>query len=292
MRCLLTLTFVLASVVLLAQAPHKGGPYVQAGGAPYVQAGATDAPLPAPLPGSRLIGTRQINEPLELKQATADHEAVIAGQSYLQHTYDRPNHITAIVFLQSFRDALFASGWKLIDVTKLEEIGIQPETVNVSAHYRENARNVYARFTQEPDRPYHVNVADPGAEDWTSQLAKDCRVRIHSIHFEHDRPEIKLIESEPTLRKLSDLVKARSTPRVEVQGHVDNIGEAAAPAREMLSVARAKSVAGWLTTHGGVPAAKVTAKGYGKTRPIADNDTDLGRALNRRIEVARQDCAR
>jgi outer membrane protein OmpA-like peptidoglycan-associated protein len=77
-----------------------------------------------------------------------------------------------------------------------------------------------------------------------------------------------------------------------VQGHVDNIGEAAAPAREMLSLARAKSVATWLTTQGGGRANKVTAKGYGKSRPVANNDTDLGRALNRRIEVARRDCAR
>ncbi len=274
MRPLATLTFVLASAALLAQA------------------GATGAPLPAPLPGSRLISTRPINEPLELKQATATDEAVIAGQSYVQHTYDRPNHITAIVFLQSFRDALFASGWKLIAVTRLEDIAIQPETVNVSAHYRENGRNVYARFTQEPDRPYHVNVADVDAEDWASQLAKECRVRIYSIHFEHDRPDIKPFESTPTLRKLASLIASKNAPAVEVQGHVDNIGEAAAPAREMLSLARAKSVAGWLTTQGGVPMKKVTARGLGKSRPIADNDTDLGRALNRRIEVARAGCAR
>ena len=274
MRPLATLTFVCASAALLAQAA------------------ATDAPLPPLLPGSRLISTKQIGEPLELKQATAADEAVIAGQSYVQHTYDRPDHITAIVFLQSFRDALFGSGWKLIDVTKLEAAAIQPETVNVSAHYRENGRNIYARFTQEPGKPYHVNVADVDAEDWASQLGKECRVRIYSIHFEHDRPDIKLIESGPTLRKLAGLVAAKNTPAVEVQGHVDNIGEAAAPAREMLSLARAKSVATWLATQGGVPATKVTAKGYGKTRPVTDNDTDLGRALNRRIEVVRSDCAR
>lgn len=274
MRPLATLTCVLASAALLAQA------------------GATDAPIPPPLPGSRLLSTKQINEPLELRQATAEDEAVIAGQSYVQHTYERPNHITAIVFLHSFRDALFASGWKLIDVTKLEEIAAQPETVNVSAHYGENGRNIYARFTQEPDRPYQVNVADVDAEDWAAQLARDCRVRIYSIHFEHDRPDIKLIESEPTLRKLAGVIASKNTRTVEVQGHVDNIGEEAAPAREMLSLARAKSVATWLTTQGGVATRKVTARGLGKSRPIADNDTDLGRALNRRIEVARPDCAR
>jgi outer membrane protein OmpA-like peptidoglycan-associated protein len=60
----------------------------------------------------------------------------------------------------------------------------------------------------------------------------------------------------------------------------------------MLSLARAKSVATWLTSQGGVRSNTVTAKGYGKARPVANNDTDLGRALNRRIEVARPDCAR
>lgn len=256
------------------------------------QAGSTDAPVPAPLPGSRLIGTNQINEPLEVKQATAQDEAVIAGQSYVQHTYDRPNHITAAVFLQSFRDALFASGWKLIDVTRLEEIPIQPETVNVAAHYREPGRNVYARFTQEPGRPYQVNVADVGAEDWASQLEKECRVRIHSIHFAHDRPIIKELESEATLRKLADLLKSKSTPAVRIEGHVDNIGEAESAARETLALGRARMVVAWLTSQGGVPANKVAAVGVGRRQPIADNDTDLGRALNRRIEVARQDCQR
>lgn len=251
-----------------------------------------DFPFPAPLPGARLVESRQINEPLELKPATADDEAVIAGRSYVQHTYDRPNHLTAIVFLQSFRDALFAAGWKFIDVTKLEEIPIQPETVHVAAHYRERGRNVYARVSHEPGGPYRVNIADVGAEDWGAALAASCRVRVYSIHFEHDRPIIKEIESEPTLVKLADLIKSKSTPPIRIEGHMDNIGEAGAAARETLALGRARMVLSWLTTQGGVPAGKVIAEGLGKLRPIADNDSDLGRALNRRIEIARQDCKR
>jgi outer membrane protein OmpA-like peptidoglycan-associated protein len=251
-----------------------------------------DVPFPKPLPGARLIETKRIDAPLELKQATANEEAVIAGLSYIQQTYDRANPITAIAFLQSYRDALFAAGWKLIDVTKPEDIAIQPENVNVAAHYRDNGRNVYVRLTHEPGGPYRVNFADVGAEDWVSALANACRVRIHSIHFEHDRPIIKEIESEPTLVKLADLIKSKSTPPVRIEGHIDNIGEAAATARETLALGRARMVAAWLTTHGGVPASKVIAEGLGKLRPIAENDTDLGRALNRRIEVARQDCKR
>jgi len=251
-----------------------------------------DVPFPRLLPGAKLISTKQINEPLELKQAAADEEAVIAGQSYVQQTYDHKNQIIASAFLQHYRDQLFASGWKLIDVTKLDDVSMQPETVNVAAQYRENRRNVYVRITRDPVGPYRINVVDVGAEDWAATLAAVCRVRIHSIHFEHDRPIIKEIESEPTLLKLADLIKSKNTPPVRIEGHMDNIGESGAAARETLSLGRARMVAAWLTTHGGVPASKVFAEGLGRSRPIAENDTDLGRALNRRIEVARQDCKR
>ena len=249
-------------------------------------------PFPAPLPGARLIDTTRIGQPLELKQATAEDEAVIAGQSYLRQTYEAPPQLTAVALVQSFRDALFGLGWKFIDVTKVDELAARPGTVNVAAHYRDDGRNVYVRITQEPSAPYRVYVTDVGAEDWSAQLARDCRVRIHSIHFEHDRPIIKDVESEPTLRKLADLINAKNTPPVRIEGHADNIGEAGAAARDTLSLGRARMVASWLTTQGNVPAAKVTAVGLGRSRPIADNDSDLGRALNRRIEVSRDGCGR
>jgi len=237
-----------------------------------------------PLSGARLIQTSRVSLPLELKSATADDEAVLAGISHIKKTYQRTSAISSMRFVSTYRDALFAAGWKLIDVTKIAEPAIQ-ETVTVSAHYLENGRNIYARVSQEPEGPYEVNVADVGAEDWSAALARDCRVRIYSIHFDLDRPTIRTFESEPTLEKLATLLKANSTPAVEIQGHMDNIGQAGAAARQQLSEGRAKAVAAWLTAHG-VPAGKVSAKGYGKARPIADNDSDLGRAMNRRIEAA------
>ncbi len=100
-----------------------------------------------------------------------------------------------------------------------------------------------------------------------------------------------MIASEPTLRKLATLHRGEEHA-VRIEGHMDNIGEAGVAARDTLALGRARMVASWLTTTGGVPANKATAEGRGQSRPIADNDTDLGRALNRRIEVARADCAR
>lgn len=249
-----------------------------------------DFPYIPALPGARLIASRRIPEPLELRPATADDEAMLAGTSYVQKTYERPGRLTAIVFISTLRDALFAAGWKLIDVTKLEEIPIQPETVNVAAHYSANDRNIYARMTQEPGGPYQVNVADVGEEDWASALSNECRIRPYSIQFDLDRPTFRP-EAVPTLQKLAEVLKARSVPAVEVQGHSDNIGAAGDAARQVLSEARAKAVAGWLADHG-VPRSKLSSKGYGKTRPIAANDSDLGRAMNRRIEIVKPGCSR
>jgi len=70
---------------------------------------------------------------------------------------------------------------------------------------------------------------------------------------------------------------------VEVQGHTDAIGNDTY--NQALSQARSQTVMAWLTAHG-IPASQLTAKGYGKATPVASNDTDAGRAQNRRVELA------
>ena len=287
---------VAVASIAYGQAQVPGAPKPGEGGFPAPRSTpeavteSQDFPYLPALPGARLISTKRIPAPLELRSATADDEALLAGMSYVQKTYDRPASLTAIVFISAFRDALFAAGWKLIDVTKLEEIPIQPETVNVAAHYSENGRLLYARMTQEPGGPYQVNVADVGAEDWSAALARDCRLRPYSIQFDLDRPTFRP-EAIPTLEKLAAVLKPRSAPAVEIQGHADNIGAAGDAARQVLAEARANAVAAWLADHG-VSKAKLTSQGYGKTRPLAANDSDLGRAINRRIEIVRPGCSR
>ena len=287
------LAIAVAIALQIIPPPQPPQPLVfpQPTGSPETIGDPADFPFFPPLHGARLIQTSRVAAPLELKSATAGDEAVLAGTRYIKKSYRRTGDISSARFVSSYRDALFAAGWKLIDVTKLDEKATAPETVTVSAHYMSNGRNIYARATLEPDGPYEINIADVGAENWDAMLAKDCRIRIPSLHFDLDRPTLREFESAPSLEKLADFLKSKNAPAVEIQGHTDNIGEAAAAARQTLSEGRAKIVAAWLTGHG-VPVGKITSKGYGKTRPIADNDSDLGRALNRRIEVARRDCSR
>ena len=72
---------------------------------------------------------------------------------------------------------------------------------------------------------------------------------------------------------------------VEIQGHTDNTGDANAD--QVLSEQRATAVKTALTS-AGIPANRLTAKGYGLTKPVADNATPEGRAKNRRVELVKK----
>ena len=71
------------------------------------------------------------------------------------------------------------------------------------------------------------------------------------------------------------------TVRVEIQGHTDNQGDP--NFNRLLSEKRAQSIKDYLVKKG-VPSDRMTVKGYGEDKPVADNKTETGRAKNRRIE--------
>jgi OOP family OmpA-OmpF porin len=78
------------------------------------------------------------------------------------------------------------------------------------------------------------------------------------------------------------VLKRNPTLRVEIQGHTDNIGSEAS--NRKLSENRARAVMEYLVKKG-VEAERLSAAGYGSSRPIASNDTLEGRARNRRVEL-------
>lgn len=85
------------------------------------------------------------------------------------------------------------------------------------------------------------------------------------------------------VQKLADFMNQYPQTSVEVAGHTDNTGNAAANRR--LSQQRADAVRGRLTGKFGIDGKRVTAVGYGPDRPIADNGTAAGREANRRVEA-------
>jgi outer membrane protein OmpA-like peptidoglycan-associated protein len=80
-----------------------------------------------------------------------------------------------------------------------------------------------------------------------------------------------------------EMIRAHPDKRILVAGYTDNVGN---PQSNLtLSTARAEAVRDWLIGASGIPATQFAIQGYGDTRPIASNDTETGRAKNRRVEI-------
>jgi OOP family OmpA-OmpF porin len=103
---------------------------------------------------------------------------------------------------------------------------------------------------------------------------------LNNIFFDVDKYELKE-KSSPELQKVIRFLKENPRVRVEIGGHTDNSGSAAH--NRELSEKRARSVNEFLVQHG-IEQVRLIPKGYGPDRPLAPNDTELGRQQNRRIE--------
>lgn len=113
-------------------------------------------------------------------------------------------------------------------------------------------------------------------------LIEANRLRLRAnIRFDTGEATIRK-ESFPILDEVADILKNHpEIVEVEVEGHTDNVGSRAYNLQ--LSERRAKSVVQYLVKRGVEPR-RLTSRGYGFDRPVASNDTPLGRAKNRRVE--------
>ncbi len=101
-----------------------------------------------------------------------------------------------------------------------------------------------------------------------------------AVQFELGKATLKP-ESDNVLNQIANIMKKYPDYKISIEGHTDNTGSA--DVNQKLSEARAKSCYDYLASKG-VPTSRMSYKGFGQTRPIADNGTYSGRTLNRRVE--------
>lgn len=194
---------------------------------------------------------------------------------------------SALEISRNYRNAFTAKGGKAIYVESdnvnstfmLKESGSELWLhVDVS-----NAGEVYELYIVEK------KLMDQQVELTAAELAKTLNdngsIALHNILFDTGKATIKA-ESAKELGLVIDVLKADAALKIEVQGHTDNAGAKAA--NLSLSQQRADAVRDYLIKTGGISAARLTAVGFGDTKPVAPNTTEEGRALNRRVELAKK----
>ena len=120
-----------------------------------------------------------------------------------------------------------------------------------------------------------------------SALNKSCRVEMPGIYFDTDRATLKP-PSTRALTTIAELLRRHPQWRLGIEGHTDNTGEAAH--NQDLSTRRAGAVSTALVRDFGIGSNRLTSRGFGASRPVDTNDTVVGRAHNRRVELVR-DCS-
>lgn len=123
-----------------------------------------------------------------------------------------------------------------------------------------------------------------GSVPLASAFTKQKRVRVYGIHFDVDSAHIQP-QSEATVEQIAQVLRSNPSWRMRVEGYTDSDGGAAYNLG--LSERRAQSVVNDLVTRYGIARSRLTAAGYGLTHPVASNDTEAGKALNRRVELVR-----
>jgi len=237
-----------------------------------------------------------VNGQGRLAYFSSDRSGTLGCEDFYQFELPEAARPTAVSFMKGkVYDAKtnkpLQAGFELIDL----ETG-KPVVTSLSDEV-----NGEFLLTVPANRNYALNVSKKGyvfysesfmlkeAPDQFKPVRKDVplqpldtgRFVLKNIFFPTAKYDLKP-ESKAELQKLVTFLNTNPTVKAEIGGHTDNVG--GKQDNLVLSTNRAKSVYDYLVANG-VPAARLAYKGYGDTKPIADNSTPEGRAQNRRTEM-------
>jgi len=183
------------------------------------------------------------------------------------------------------------SSFHLVDIATGEEIMRSETSYSGTFLVCLPTNRSYAFFVSSPGYLFHSEHFDfSGVHSAQEPYRKNFGLRpirvgevmvMRNIFFETDSYELKS-ESVIELNRLVELLQNNPTMRIEVGGHTDDVG--ADDYNLKLSDNRAKAVVEFLQSKN-IPTERLTWKGYGETKPVADNSTDEGKAQNRRTEI-------
>ena len=141
---------------------------------------------------------------------------------------------------------------------------------------------IWLRIVEKTAMQQHI-VAD--AASFANDLRATGHVAVQGIYFDTGKAAVKP-ESKPALEEVAKLLKADPQLRLWVVGHTDSVGRV--DDNQRLSQARAEAVAAELVASHGVAASRLKGYGVGPLSPVSGNDSDEGRAKNRRVELVKE----
>jgi len=245
-------------------------------------AGCKDSPLIARFPGSIISECEdKADNSFNFTDLGATHEDKTIEGEYHYLQYNEPVGASPAQVNRNLVTAFKTAGY-----TFLKNNGHGQFTVHMGKTWVEvdvtNGDNYKLHIVTETALTQDV-VAN--AADLSTGIAGTGHIVVNGILFDTGKADVKP-ESAPALQEVAKLLKQNPRLKVYVVGHTDNVGGLAA--NMDLSKRRAAAVVQLLTTKYAIPADRLQSFGAGPYAPIASNDSEDGRTLNRRVELVKQ----
>lgn len=246
--------------------------------------GCKDSPLISRFPGSIIHSCEnkeyeQADFPLGLDKDGNERTKHVEGEYHYWDIATREG-MSEIQVFRNFQTAIKAGGFIIDYANSPEQIVAHKGSTWI---FIDNRGDFYYQTIVTEKVMQQELTAD--ASTLSDEINKSGHVAVYGIHFDTGKAVI-LPDSENILGEIVKVLQQNADLKLRVEGHTDNQGNAAA--NQALSEKRAQAVVAWLTAHG-IAAARLSAKGLGQTKPLADNGTDDGRAKNRRVELVKQE---
>jgi outer membrane protein OmpA-like peptidoglycan-associated protein len=192
----------------------------------------------------------------------------------------------ALKIIRNVQDALKKIGGKVIlddAFNKLSTIMVRKDGKETWIEARAYSGIMYRITIVEREIMKQEIVAD--AKAMGTDINNTGHVSVYGIFFDTGKSELKP-ESDSALIQISKLLKSNATLKLYVVGHTDNVGTLESNMK--LSNDRAIEVAKALVLNYGIDNERVQSYGVGSLAPVASNDTEEGKAKNRRVELVKQ----
>jgi outer membrane protein OmpA-like peptidoglycan-associated protein len=214
----------------------------------------------------------------------------VEGHHILIHYYLNENAQApgGIQIIRNYSNAIKKIGGQI--VYEFEDGGIEYSIMKLV----KNGQEVWVQVNGGGNGMYSINIVEKKAMDQdvvadanslAISIKESGKVALYGIYFDTGKSNLKP-ESQPALLEISKLLKDDPSLKLYVVGHTDNTGIFSSNVK--LSMDRATTVVNTLVTQFSVNPARLTAFGDGPTSPVASNEKEEGRALNRRVELVKQ----
>jgi outer membrane protein OmpA-like peptidoglycan-associated protein len=220
--------------------------------------------------------------------------------------YRNPGGRSTLEILRNYQQALEAQGFRLLWTCERREacgssdfratngmnVGVAGDLRYLAARQVAGGATTTVAVAVNPQRSF-VDVVETAAMD-TGMVSAEAlgdgldasgAVVLEGLYFATGSADL-LPASDAAIAAAATLLQARPDLRLDIQGHTDNVGNDAT--NLTLSRRRAQAVADALVKSHGIDRARLGVRGFGASRPVADNATDAGRAQNRRVELVRR----